>query len=51
MTVLESGIGVDLWYTAAGAHIMIGRFVTNERFAEEGGAQEFLAEVKRLNSG
>jgi hypothetical protein len=29
---------------------MIGRLVSNERFVEESGIEDFLAEVKRLNA-
>ncbi|EDU51171.1 hypothetical protein PtrSN002B_007672 [Pyrenophora tritici-repentis] len=47
---LESGISIDMCYTAPSAHITLGRFVGNEYFKKDEGRKEFLRFIGKLNA-
>jgi hypothetical protein len=46
---LESGISIDMCYTAPSAHVTIGRFVGNGSFEEEERRIEFVGLVEEIN--
>lgn len=48
-TALESGIAIDMCYTAPSAHITIGRFIGNSFFETAGASNKFVQLVKDIN--
>lgn len=46
---LESGVSIDMCYTAPSAHITIGRFIGNVSFEKDGARSRFVELVERLN--
>jgi hypothetical protein len=46
---LESGVSIDMCYTAPSAHVTIGRFVDNGFFEAEEQRSEFVGLVDRIN--
>jgi hypothetical protein len=46
---LESGISIDMCYTAPSAHVTLGRFVGNEFFGGEEQREEFVRLVENIN--
>jgi hypothetical protein len=48
---LESGVSIDMCYTAPSAHITLGRFVGNAFFEETEERKRFLGLVEEINKG
>jgi hypothetical protein len=48
---LESGVSIDMCYTAPSAHITLGRFVGNAFFESMEGRKQFLGLVEEINAG
>ncbi|PVH94310.1 hypothetical protein DM02DRAFT_721358 [Periconia macrospinosa] len=46
---LESGVSIDMCYTAPSAHVALGRFIGNSFFQVEGSAQKFASYVQKIN--
>jgi hypothetical protein len=46
---LESGISIDMCYTAPSAHVTLGRFVRNDFFGGEEQRKEFVRLVENIN--
>lgn len=46
---LESGVSIDMCYTAPSAHVTLGRFVGNAFFDSKGAREEFVKVVQGVN--
>ncbi|KAF2189218.1 hypothetical protein K469DRAFT_563129 [Zopfia rhizophila CBS 207.26] len=46
---LESGVGIDMCYTAPSAHITLGRFIGNSFFDVEESREKFASRVQEIN--
>jgi len=46
---LESGVSIDTCYTAASAHVTLGRFIGDSWAGEKGKREEFVDLVTRIN--